>query len=82
MHSPRRVAPPGRAAGIFFGGFHAAFRFREHLDPAFAPKRILSLDGGGTKGIIEIAFLERIESLLASRTVQLPTNSRLSTTST
>ena len=40
----------------------------EHLDPAFAPKRILSLDGGGTKGIIEIAFLERIESLLASRT--------------
>ncbi|MGZ5889558.1 MAG: patatin-like phospholipase family protein [Hyphomicrobium sp.] len=40
----------------------------EHLDPAFAPKRILSLDGGGTKGIIEIAFLEKIESLLAGRT--------------
>jgi uncharacterized protein len=39
----------------------------EHLDPAFAPKRILSLDGGGTKGIIEIAFLEKIESLLATR---------------
>jgi uncharacterized protein len=48
----------------------------QHLDPAFAPKRILSLDGGGTKGIIEIAFLERIESLLASRTSN-PTEFRL-----
>jgi hypothetical protein len=28
------------------------------------PKRILSLDGGGTRGIISIAFLERIEELL------------------
>ncbi|WP_263374233.1 patatin-like phospholipase family protein [Granulicella aggregans] len=28
------------------------------------PKRILSLDGGGTLGIIELAFLERVESLL------------------
>ena len=28
------------------------------------PKRILSLDGGGTLGIIELAFLERIEALL------------------
>jgi hypothetical protein len=27
-------------------------------------KRILALDGGGTKGIIELAFLEQIESLL------------------
>ncbi len=40
----------------------------EHLDPAIQPKRILSLDGGGTKGIIEIAFLEKIEGLLAART--------------
>jgi uncharacterized protein len=39
----------------------------EHLDPVLAPKRILSLDGGGTLGIIEIAFLEKIESLLAAR---------------
>ena len=28
------------------------------------PKRILSLDGGGTLGIIELAFLERVEALL------------------
>jgi len=28
------------------------------------PKRILALDGGGTKGIIELAFLARIETLL------------------
>ncbi len=40
---------------------------KEHLDPARIPKRILSLDGGGTLGIIEIAFLEKIESILASR---------------
>ncbi len=35
----------------------------EHL---FGPgqKRILALDGGGTLGIIELAFLERIETLL------------------
>ena len=28
------------------------------------PKRILALDGGGTLGVIEIAFLERIEQVL------------------
>ena len=28
------------------------------------PKRILALDGGGTRGIISLAFLERIEELL------------------
>ena len=31
------------------------------------PKRILALDGGGVLGIIEIAFLERIEALLRTR---------------
>ncbi len=29
------------------------------------PKRILSLDGGGVRGAISVAFLERIESLLS-----------------
>ena len=31
------------------------------------PKRILSLDGGGIRGIISIGFLERIESQLRER---------------
>ena len=31
------------------------------------PKRILSLDGGGVRGAITVAFLERIESLLSER---------------
>jgi hypothetical protein len=31
------------------------------------PKRILSLDGGGTRGIITVAFLERLESMLRER---------------
>src|SRR5262245_31631659 len=38
----------------------------EHLDPG-RPKRILSLDGGGVKGIITIAFLEKIEEILKKR---------------
>lgn len=32
-------------------------------------KWILSLDGGGVRGVITLAFLERIEQLLASRSV-------------
>src|SRR5438874_1841294 len=31
------------------------------------PKRILSLDGGGVRGAISIAFLERIEELFTQR---------------
>jgi hypothetical protein len=31
------------------------------------PKRLLSLDGGGVKGIISIAFLEKMETLLRDR---------------
>ena len=31
------------------------------------PKRILSLDGGGVRGAISVAFLERIEALLSER---------------
>ena len=33
------------------------------------PKRILALDGGGTRGIVSIAFLEQIERVLAERFV-------------
>jgi hypothetical protein len=31
------------------------------------PKRILSLDGGGVRGIVSLAFLEQIEKLLSDR---------------
>lgn len=31
------------------------------------PKRILSLDGGGVRGVISIAYLERIEAILRKR---------------
>jgi len=31
------------------------------------PKRILALDGGGVRGIISLAFLERVEALLRER---------------
>ncbi|NJO21939.1 MAG: hypothetical protein HC868_02055 [Sphingomonadales bacterium] len=43
-----------------------AATLEEHL---FAPgaKRLLSLDGGGVKGIISIAFLEKVEVLLRER---------------
>lgn len=38
----------------------------EHFENA-GPKRILSLDGGGLKGIITLGFLAQIESLLMQR---------------
>ena len=31
------------------------------------PKRILSLDGGGVRGVISVAFLERIEAILSEQ---------------
>ena len=31
------------------------------------PKRILSLDGGGVRGVISVAFLERIETILSAQ---------------
>lgn len=42
--------------------------FSEHLDPAVQPKRILALDGGGLRGVLTIAFLERVETILRDKT--------------
>jgi hypothetical protein len=39
---------------------------KDHLF-APGPKRILALDGGGTLGVMEIAFLEKIEAILRAR---------------
>ncbi|MEB3335092.1 MAG: patatin-like phospholipase family protein [Cyanobacteriota bacterium] len=38
----------------------------QHFAPV-GPKRILSLDGGGVRGILSLAFLERIERILRER---------------
>lgn len=35
------------------------------------PKRMLALDGGGTRGIVTIAFLREIEAVLSERSVRL-----------
>ena len=40
---------------------------RERHFFATGPKRILALDGGGVRGLISLAFLERIEALLRER---------------
>ena len=39
----------------------------EHLDPAKGPKRILSLDGGGIRGILTLEYLDVIEATLRQR---------------
>ena len=49
----------------------------EKFDPTLRPKRILSLDGGGIRGVATLEFLERIESILASRSRD-PASFRLS----
>lgn len=41
--------------------------FQQHLDPQHGPKRILAIDGGGLRGVVALAFLERIEAILAER---------------
>jgi Patatin-like phospholipase len=42
----------------------------EHLDGTRIPKRILSLDGGGIRGILSLEYLAVIEEMLRSRTNQ------------
>jgi predicted acylesterase/phospholipase RssA len=41
--------------------------FKQHLDPAHKPKRILALDGGGIRGLLTAGILRRIEDLLRAR---------------
>jgi hypothetical protein len=41
--------------------------FEEHLDASVGPKRILSLDGGGLRGMMTVQVLRKIETLLQER---------------
>lgn len=41
--------------------------FTEHLDPRKGPKRILSLDGGGLRGMMTVQVLKKIEQILRER---------------
>ncbi|SEB20051.1 patatin-like phospholipase family protein [Variovorax sp. YR216] len=38
--------------------------FKQHLDPAIGPKRILALDGGGLRGVLTLGMLREIETIL------------------
>jgi len=40
---------------------------QQHFDPSHAPKRILSLDGGGIRGVLTLEYLEVIEETLKKR---------------
>jgi uncharacterized protein len=40
---------------------------QQHLDRTTVPKRILSLDGGGIRGILTLEYLSAIESMLRKR---------------
>ncbi len=41
--------------------------FAQHLDSKEGPKRILSLDGGGLRGMMTVKVLKKIERLLQER---------------
>ena len=41
--------------------------FKQHLDPTVGPKRILSLDGGGLRGVLTLGMLREIETVLRQR---------------
>ena len=40
---------------------------QQHLDPARTPKRILSLDGGGIRGVLTLQYLKVIETMVQER---------------
>ena len=40
---------------------------QQHLDETHWPKRILSLDGGGIRGILTLEYLAVIEDMLKKR---------------
>ena len=40
---------------------------QQHFDRTTTPKRILSLDGGGIRGILTLEYLSAIEKLLKKR---------------
>ncbi len=40
---------------------------QQHLDPNHGPKRILSLDGGGIRGILSLEYLAVIETMIRQR---------------
>lgn len=40
---------------------------RDHLDPNKGPKRILSLDGGGIRGVLTLQYLKVIETIVKER---------------
>lgn len=52
--------------------------FKDHLDPNITPKRILSLDGGGLRGVLTVAFLKKIEDILRKQWASGDPNFRLS----
>ncbi|MCC6775956.1 MAG: patatin-like phospholipase family protein [Hyphomicrobiales bacterium] len=60
------TAPPAAAAAT---DGYACARDYQLFGPG--PKRLLSLDGGGVRGAITVAFLERIETLLSQHYRQL-----------
>ncbi|GGP26831.1 patatin-like phospholipase family protein [Silvimonas amylolytica] len=41
--------------------------FEQHLDPKEGPKRILTLDGGGLRGMMTLQVLKKIERILQDR---------------
>ncbi len=64
LKSARQSRQPGTASMNDASAFGNS-RDRHLFGPG--PKRILALDGGGVRGALTVAFLERIEALLSER---------------